>query len=159
MQDAPDIEFRLPLSVEDEVWKPSGRSGTKAGNIELMGIAGRTALRLLADPAQCALEGVDEGKRYCLSRFGKIVMDGLIDITFRPFAQGNRLCHSMLASVANATAQTIKVVRISGTRLRRFRAFEQQVAESLAVPIPADQFADIFARSAIAVRADLIVHE
>ena len=40
MQDAPDIDFRLPLYVEDQIRKLSGRLEAKAGNIQLMGIAG-----------------------------------------------------------------------------------------------------------------------
>ncbi len=159
MQNAPDIEFRLPLGVEDKVREPPDRPETKAGNAQLMGVTGRTALRLLTDLAEDAFEGVDEGKRDCLSRLGQIVINGLIDITFRPFAQDNRFCHSMLTGCANSTAEMIEVVRVSRTRQRGFRPLEKQVAESLAVLIPADQFADIFAGGTVAPRADLIVHE
>ena len=89
MQDAPDIEFRFSLGVEDQVREPPGRMETKAGNIQFMGITGRTDFRLFAEPAEGVFQGVDEGERYCLSGLGQIVLDGLIDITFRPFAQGN----------------------------------------------------------------------
>ena len=86
MQDAPDIDFRLPFYVEDQIRKLSGRLDAKAGKIQLMSIAGRAPPRLFADMAAGVFQRVDEGQRDYRARLGHIVLDGLIDITPRPLA-------------------------------------------------------------------------
>ena len=61
--------------------------------------------------------------------------------------------------MAHPTAEPFKVVRICRDRLWRFRSFEKQAAQELAIPVLPDQFADILARRSVASCADLIVHE
>ena len=63
------------------------------------------------------------------------------------------------AGFADPTAEPVEVVCIGRGRLRRLDTFEKQAAQALTVLILADQFADILACSAVAARADLIVHE
>ena len=99
MQDTPDIDVRLPLDIEDEVRKPSGRPEAQAGNVQLVRIAGRAASRLFADLADGVFQRVDEVQGNRRSRLGQIVLARLVDVAPRPLAKDDRLAaHLGLAS-------------------------------------------------------------
>ena len=91
MEDAPDIDLRLPLDIEDQIRKLLSRPEAQVGNIQLMRKAGRAGRRLFADTAAGVLHRVDEGQGNHRSRLGQIMLDCLIDIALRPLAQDNRL--------------------------------------------------------------------
>lgn len=48
---------------------------------------------------------------------------------------------------------------ISREHLWRFPSFEKQAAQTLAVPVLPDQFADVLARGSVALGGDLIFHK
>ena len=61
MQHTPDIDFVLPLDIEDQIREISGRPQAQAGNVQLMCIAGRADCRLVADLSVGVFQRVDEG--------------------------------------------------------------------------------------------------
>ena len=69
---------------------PDG-SKAKAGNVQLMRMAGRATRRLLADLAADIFQRIDEVQRNRLSCLGQIVLDRLVDVAPHPLAKDYRL--------------------------------------------------------------------
>ena len=91
MQDAPDIDFRLPLDVEDQIRKLPYGPEAQAGKIQFMRMAERAACRLFANTVTGVFQRVEEGERHRLSRLGQIMLDRLVNIPPRPLAKDDRL--------------------------------------------------------------------
>ncbi len=70
MQDAPDVDFGLPLDVEDKIRILPYGPEAQADEVELMRITGRTRFRSLADMADGIFERVDEAQCNRFSRLG-----------------------------------------------------------------------------------------
>ena len=91
MQDAPDVDVRFPLHIEDRIRKPSDRLKAQAGNIQLMRMVGRAARRPFANLPEGVFQRVDKARRNRRFRPRQIVLDYLIDIAPRPLAKNDRL--------------------------------------------------------------------
>ena len=91
MQDPPNFNAIVALDVEHEVWIPRNGLEAEIGQIQLMGIAGRTDCRVRADSCEGLLQLVDEAQRHLLGGLGEIVFDDRVDIAVRQLTRTNGL--------------------------------------------------------------------
>ena len=97
----------------------------------------------------------------CSRRNGSISSPGscLLGIPVGPFRQNDPACGLRRRPPVDAFTQTIEPRPVSGDPQRGIRTIEQQAPHALAIPVPANQPADVFGRRSIAARRHLSVHE
>ena len=144
MQDAPDIDVRFPLHIEDRIRKPSDRlrsagreypahaHGGESRSPAVRRSAGGRLPARRQSPAQPPVppppptDSARSPHRYRAA----------------PAREGRPACRSPPAGFADPISELVKVVRIGRGRLRRCRPFEKQAAQALPILILANQFAD-----------------
>ena len=99
VKDAPDIDFRLLLDIENQIGKLPNGSETQAGKVQFVSIARRARRRVLADMTEADFYRVNEGQRARRSGPGQIILDRRIDIAPSSLAKDDRFAaHCSLAS-------------------------------------------------------------
>ena len=105
VQHTPDVDVVGVLDIEDQIGIPSQRPGTKARQVQLVGVSRRASGRMPADVAVRVLQGVDEAERGCLGIFGQVVGDRVLDIPMGLLARDDGLGpHDRLRVLAFALA-------------------------------------------------------
>ena len=131
------------------------RRDAQSGNGQLARSAGRPARWLVADPAAGFLHRIDEVQGGHLPCLGQILPDRLVDNRAARAREGRTACRSL----PDGFTGPVEMVLINRDRLARCRPLEKQLAQMPAVPVPANQLADVLARASVAAGACLVVHE
>jgi len=166
VQYAPNVNMVGMFNVENKVGIARKWSGTKPWQIQLMGIAGRSSVRMAADMGTGFLQGIDQTKRSHI-RLTQIVCSGVLNIQVRPLAQEDRLdLHrrdsgfaSRLRRIAYPFTQAIEVSLVSGCNRWRSGASEQQATQLQPLLLMLDKIAYILATRAVVALADLFIHK
>lgn len=91
VQHTPNVDVVGVLDIEDQIGIPSQRPGAKARQVQLVGVSRRAGGRMPADVAVGVLQGVDEAERGCLSTFGQVVGDRVLDVPMGLLARDDGL--------------------------------------------------------------------
>ena len=96
MQDAPDIDLRLPFDVEDQVGELPGPHEAQTGKVQLVRITWRADGWMFRDEAAGVAECVDKGEGKLSARLLHVVLDCSIDVASRLLAQNDTLAAHLL---------------------------------------------------------------
>src|SRR5690606_25068674 len=91
VQHPPDINVLRTLDVEHELRIAHKRPETQAGQVQLMGVAGRPSSRMVSDVRISLLQGVNEAERSLFSTFTEIVGNRVVDVPVGQFAGNDGL--------------------------------------------------------------------
>ena len=164
VQYAPNVDMVGMFNVENKVWITRQWPGTKPWQVQLMGIAGRSSARMMADMGTGFFQGIDKTKRSRI-RLTQVVCDGVFNIQVRPFAQDDRLdlhrrsSASRFRCAAYPFPQAIEVSLVSGCNRWRRGTSEQQATQLQPLLLTPDKIAHILATRAVVALADLFIHK
>jgi hypothetical protein len=170
VQNTPDFDSIIELNAKHEIWVSAAGPRTQSGKIQFVTVSRRSASGVAADVRVCQFQIVDKSLRD-LGRHLPVVIQCLQDVAIRASAPNQR-CDALRGHASESASfarsapqrrhtlpQRREVRFVGGTGDRRPSTLDEHRSQLHPILVASDQFANVFARRAVAALCDLLLDE